>query len=436
MKSRSCLMWGLSVSITSISPGATTAEVIQTTSESYIHLLWKNIPSGTEMKASFKISSNILGNTRLFPSSTAYYNQKKRYTGVCNTAFIAFRQETIPIESKVRVINAIEILWRPSSNAGVVGYRIYKRTSISDYNPVNSFYTTGLRYTDTDVQNSVAYYYRVAAVDQSGNEIDVSPETAEMLLNTTIKTYSAPPVRSSVAIGDIDGNGIPDIAVSTPSPTNRKGVVLPGRVDIYLNNKDVSSVPDITLYGEQNNDQFGTALALVDMNNDGYDDLIVGAPNFDYYPDPTITRSVGKVYVYAGGGSISQSPVKTFNGRNEVCNCDCSGIYVYGEQLGRYITVVGDVNGDGFKDVAIGTELGGLGRSGKIVFLFGGSGIVSSTYELRGLHCDDYIGFSVSSAGDVNGDGYDDVITGNYHSNSVPGKLYMIYGGATRTFQD
>ncbi len=183
-------MCDLGISITSMSPGATTAEVIQTTSERYIHLLWKNIPSGAEMKATITVSG-YSGQYTLTPSSITYYNLKKRYTGACNTATIVFRQEMLPIESK-QGNNSIEVLWTPSSNAGIVGYRVYKRTSISDYNPVNSFYTTGLSYTDTDVQNSVAYYYRVAAVDQSGNEIDVSPETAEMLLNTKIRTYWCP----------------------------------------------------------------------------------------------------------------------------------------------------------------------------------------------------------------------------------------------------
>ncbi len=205
------------INITSVSPETTRAELSNHFRALYPLALAK-YTLRREMKATITVSG-YPGQYTLTPSSITYYNLKKRYTGACNTATIVFRQEMLPIESK-QGNNSIEVLWTPSSNAGIVGYRVYKRTSTSDYNLVNSFYTTGLSYTDTDIQNSVAYYYRVAAVDQSGNEIDVSPETAEMLLNTKIRTYGAP-VGQSIAIGDIDGNGIPDLVVGNPYSGNK-----------------------------------------------------------------------------------------------------------------------------------------------------------------------------------------------------------------------
>ncbi len=422
---------GVDISIISTSPTPATASV-DTTAHT-IHFLWNNVPVGSEMRAAIKISSPQNESAyQLTPSLSTYYNGKKKYTGTCNGAAIisSTKVDTAPIESTAG-INSILIKWPQSTNVNAVGYRLYKRTSTTSYTLVNSFYVTELSYTDTNVQDSVAYYYKVAAVDQAGNELEMSPETAEMIQNpAVIRTYGAP-AGSSRAIGDIDGNRMPDLIVGTPAPIDRKGAVLPGRVDIYMNN-NISSTPDITLFGEHNNDQFGTALALIDMDNDGYDDIIIGAPGFDYYyNDPISSRLVGKVYVYAGGVSLSQSPVMTFRGQNEVCNCDCSGIYVYGEHLGQYVASIGDVNGDGFKDAAIGTEWGGTGRRGKIIFLFGGSGIVSGSYQVTGLQCEDNMGFSVSSVGDVNGDGYDDVIS---ISDDDPAKAWLIYGGTIPYF--
>ncbi|MGD9578485.1 MAG: FG-GAP-like repeat-containing protein, partial [Syntrophorhabdus sp.] len=402
--------WGIGVSITGTSPGAAIAEV--DTSARSVHLFWQNIPPGTEMQATIKVNSTgNEGEYMLTPSSSTYYNRNKRYYGPCSTARVVFRKDMLPIESRA-INNSIIVLWKPSSNPSTVGYRLYKRTSTTDYDIANSFYVTGLTYTDINVQNSVAYYYKVAALDQTGNELEVSPETAEMFLNTKIRTYGAS-VREKMAIGDIDGNGIPDLAVGS------------GRVDIYMNN-NVSPVPDLTLYGENSVDEFGASLVLVDMNNDGHDDLVVGAPG---YINTSTNRTSGKVYVYAGGSSLSQTPVNVFVGQSQAFTCDYSHYYLYvSEELGESISVAGDINADGFKDVAVGSPLGGLDRSGRVLFLLGGPGIVSGTAEITGENCGDHLGSSVAFAGDVNGDGYGDIISGTYYDVNEPGKAYLMYG--------
>lgn len=93
-------------------------------------------------------------------------------------------------------------------------------------------------------------------------------------------------------------------------------------------------------FGEQSGSYFGATLAAVDMNGDGFDDLFVAAPS---YVANNMT-SAGKVYLYLGDGSApANTPVWTAVGLTE------------GEQFGYSISPIGDINADGYNDVAIGS---------------------------------------------------------------------------------
>jgi hypothetical protein len=171
-----------------------------------------------------------------------------------------------------------------------------------------------------------------------------------------------------------------------------------------------------------------------DVNGDGFDDIIIGARE----GDPNGLYDAGESYVVFGqsGGFSASFDLSTLNGVN--------GFRLDGvEDFDRLSSVssAGDINGDGFDDLIIGAEQADPG--GKAYVLFGKSGTYSATFDLatldgsNGFRIDgideyDHFGCSVSSAGDVNGDGYDDLIIGAYHADTGPfgyeGETYVVFG--------
>src|SRR5262245_24286898 len=135
-------------------------------------------------------------------------------------------------------------------------------------------------------------------------------------------------------------------------------------------------------------DELGWAVAAAgDFNGDGHPDVIVGAP--------FSASGAGRAYLYLGPSP--GSPL-VFTG-------------TAGEQFGFSVASAGDLNGDGFDDVIIGAEApGGVGHA--YIFYGGPSPNTVVDLTLTGEAVNDEFGWSVARAGDVNGDGFDDVIVG------------------------
>ena len=104
--------------------------------------------------------------------------------------------------------------------------------------------------------------------------------------------------------------------------------------------------------------------------------------------------------------------------------------------FGSSVSNAGDVNGDGYADVIVGApfnDAGGKRQDGHIFILVVQAWIISADVTLTGAAADDRLGFSVSTAGDVNGDGYSDLIVGSPNNDAGginAGRAYLYLGGS------
>ena len=213
----------------------------------------------------------------------------------------------------------------------------------------------------------------------------------------TLTEFTRPPASASVAgAGDVNGDGYDDVVIGLPSATG------PGRVVVHLGSPtgvldDGSTVELHADSDPASPDLFGFSVGGAgDVNGDGYDDIIVGA-NSPY------------TAVYYGSAAGVSDAAKTT---------------LVTELTGYAVNAAGDVNGDGCDDVIVGEEgwsddpqaVHGKGRAQ--LFLGGREGVTPAAAwtKVGGTGSDhEMYGYSVASAGDVNGDGYGDVITGSYN---------------------
>ena len=209
--------------------------------------------------------------------------------------------------------------------------------------------------------------------------------------------------------GDVNGDGYDDIIVGAAFNTT-------GKSYIYYGGSVINSSADLILNGAVTGDRFGTSVSGAgDVNGDGYDDVIVGAPQND-----AGGNGAGRSYIYFGGSSMNTTVDVILTGA------------AAGDEFGTSVSSAGDVNGDGFTDVIVGAYLndGGGANAGRAYIYYGGS-VMNNTADilLTGETVSSWFGTSVANAGDVNGDGFGDVIVGARGFNSFTGRAYIYYGG-------
>jgi FG-GAP repeat len=266
------------------------------------------------------------------------------------------------------------------------------------------------------------------------------------------------PVFGSVSVssaGDVNGDGIDDLIIGM------SGADLYGRGASYvvfggetvgstgvIELSSLSGTNGFVLNGSNDFDNAGYSVSSAgDVNGDGIDDLFIGAPGGDSN-DPYGTSRVGASYVVFGGETVGSTGVIELSSLNGTNGFVLNGINDF-DNTGYSVSSAGDVNGDGIDDLIIGggTVFPGSNGPNASYVVFGGAtvgstGVIelsslngSNGFVLNGIDTYDGSGHSVSSAGDVNGDGIDDLLIGapGGDSNGAydAGESYVVFGGAT-----
>ena len=168
----------------------------------------------------------------------------------------------------------------------------------------------------------------------------------------------------------------------------------------------------------------GSVAGAGDVNDDGYDDIIIGAPKYLVAGE----RS-GSAFIYLGSaGGVSDLLQRQLTPPGGIT----------GSLFGAAVEGAGDVNGDGYDDIIVGAsyhhELNG--HEGAVYVYHGGLGGIATNpnWSKIGPGNDIQFGFAVSGAGDVNHDGYDDILVGAPYygsNNSSEGAAYLFLGSET-----
>jgi hypothetical protein len=164
---------------------------------------------------------------------------------------------------------------------------------------------------------------------------------------------------------------------------------------------------------------FGSSIASAgDVNGDSFADVLIGGA---YNSSSTFA---GKAYLYLGGVSMDSTADVVMNGE------------MISDRFGYSVSSAGDVNGDGFSDVIIGSinnDAGGM-DAGRAYVYFGDSNMDNiADWISTGEASEDQFGSSVASVGDVNGDGFGDIIVGAYQNDAGgmdAGRAYVYFGAA------
>jgi formylglycine-generating enzyme required for sulfatase activity len=244
-----------------------------------------------------------------------------------------------------------------------------------------------------------------------------------------------------LAAGDLNADGYDDVLVGSPwtslsSPYGGKihagmSTMIFGSPDmtgqeVYLL-RDEHVIGETKMIGHSSGDQLGRSVAVGDFNGDGYDDAVIGAPH-----------SKGNCYIVYGSIDLPSREIDPSLSGGVIQMTTIEGD-ISREMLGRSVAV-GDLNGDGYKDLAvasIGSLAGGISRAGKVHVFYGDAIVSGTTYntgallpsgvktEIWGATENGHLGLSLA-IGDINSDGIDDLLMGS--NTKASGYTTLIYG--------
>ncbi len=255
------------------------------------------------------------------------------------------------------------------------------------------------------------------------------------------------------AAGDINGDGFDDLILGAREANgpgeadSGASYVVFGRAGGFTAAIDVAGLTGangFAIIGADATDRSGYSVAAAgDVNGDGIDDLIIGAPQ----GDPGGRANAGEAYVVFGrqGGFGATLDLGTLSGTN---GFTISGVDA-GDHAGWSVASAGDLNGDGCADMVIGAlyaDPAGRESAGETYVVFGRAGgfganldlssmPASMGFTITGTAAANLTGHSVASAGDINGDGIDDLLIGAIYADGTggvdAGETYVVFGRTT-----
>ena len=263
------------------------------------------------------------------------------------------------------------------------------------------------------------------------NGFKINPETDEDYLGWSVSLS-----------GDVNGDGVMDALISAATHNNSTGrtYLLFGNSEIgntgFYNLTALNGTNGFKLDGEFSNDRSGYSVTNKgDFNRDGYADLLIGADGY--------LNNTGRTYVVYGGRNIGNRDLISLadiNGTN--------GFKIDAETFGSvsgWPVGAGDVNGDRVSDILLSAPYYpssyGNQKYGRSYVLFanttlGDTGLFNLTalngangFRLDGESVNDWAGYTITGGGDLNGDGYTDLVLSSYHHNSNTGRVYVVWGG-------
>jgi hypothetical protein len=218
--------------------------------------------------------------------------------------------------------------------------------------------------------------------------------------------------QSVSGVGDVDGDSMPDVMVSAPYENG--GGKGPGRVHLFSGDEGLLLTTLVSPNAEANG-RFSASTGAGDVNNDGYPDVVVGA----IFEDGGAVDA-GRAYVFSGNDGGLLYTLESPNPE-------------YGGGFGGSVAAAGDVNSDGFPDLAVGAgrEDGGAVDAGRAYVFSGNGGTLLYTLESPNPEYSGSFGTFLSGAGDVDADGYEDIIVAasNEDGGALEAGRAYVFGG-------
>ncbi|XP_019856433.1 PREDICTED: integrin alpha-8-like [Amphimedon queenslandica] len=343
---------------------------------------------------------------RIDPCFIAGSPNNQNGEGFCEAGFSVGISST-PI-SKSNFTGPVLMIGTPGRDASAGG--------VFYYNPLDTLNDTFIRLVDG--RNITFYFNSTSTVPLDGSLVGQAPTVRPSNhvgylsgpINVPDQAFSY--YGFALTSGFLTNQTVKDLVVSAPK-YNRTTQV--GRVYIVTN---PSKVPTLFIDGDQFGEQFGYSVATTDLNGDGWDDILVGAP---FYID-TFRRHFesGRVAIYRNDGTGTG-------------NFEYSGSVLGQTNFGRFgmsLATLGDINNDGYNDFAVGAPFDGDG----VVYIYYGQNvngsIVNTTIQqvingtevagqVTNLTSVSSFGFSLCGSTDIDQNEYRDLVVGAFESQSI-----------------